>query len=369
MLLKLSWPLSDMQTLTMVKKKQTTPRFKARWAVVHAAEQHNWDLDRAAAVTGRSRAFVKHWVQRFHDTRTVDDRPRSGRPRLISAAVREAACTLVAEQQSVPAAAAQLRSQQLLQADISNKTVLRAVKMDMELQHVQQVPILSASSRKKRMAFCRQQHDPTRLMAIDSTYFTLGTVQRGRRHWVRKGQAVVAGRPNRSQQLHVYAGISVHGKTSLIRVTGTTGHRKRYYSTRGQLSGVGAQEFQEVLSNELVPQASSIFAAARVKRWAILMDNAPAHTAKSTKQLITRDGIPVVEGWPPNSPDINPIENAWAWCKRRVYAQHHNSLEELWVAVQAAWEALPLSMCKALMTSLDARKQRCLERDGGYTGY
>lgn len=99
------------------------------------------------------------------------------------------------------------------------------------------------------------------------------------------------------------------------------------------------------------------------------MDNAPAHTAKSTKQYIRANGIPVVNGWPPNSPDLNPIENAWAWVKRRVYAQHHNNLEELWDAVQRHWEALPEAMCRALMTSLSTRKQRCLELDGAYTGY
>lgn len=91
--------------------------------------------------------------------------------------------------------------------------------------------------------------------------------------------------------------------------------------------------------------------------------------AKSTKQYIRGNGIPVVNGWPPNSPDLNPIENAWAWMKRRVYAQHNNSLEELWEAVQRQWDALPVSTCKALMMSLPTRKARCLERDGGYTGY
>lgn len=358
-----------MQTLKMVKKKPAGPRVKARWAVVHAGEKFSWDVARTARHTGKSPAFVTRWFTRYQETGTVDDKPRSGRPTLISAAVRAAACVAVAEQQSVPAAAAQLRSQQLLPAAVSNKTVLRAVKIDMELKPVQQRPILSAASRRKRKMFSRQHHDPSRLLAIDSTYFTLGTVQRRRRLWVMKGQPVVAGRPNRSQQLHVYGGISAHGKTSLVLVTGTTGHTKRYYNSRGQLSGVGAQEFQEVLGDTLVPEASQLFAAAGVRRWSVLMDNAPAHSARDTKEYIRVNGIPVVNGWPPNSPDLNPIENAWAWCKRRVYAKHHNSLGELWEAVQEAWRALPDHMCKNLMMSLTTRKAVCLERDGGYTGY
>jgi len=364
-----SQPVCGMQTSKMVKKTPAKPRVAARWAVVHVGEKLGWDVARTSSDTGKSRAFVSRWFARYQETGTVDDRPRSGRPTSISAAVRAAAVVAVAEQQSVPAAAARLRSQLLLPAAVSNKTVLRAVKHDMELRSVQQRPILSASSRRKRKAFSRQHHDPNRLVAIDSTYFTVGAVQRRRKVWVVKGQPVIDGRPNRSQQLHVYGGISAHGKTSLIRVTGTTGHTQRYYNSRGQLSGVGAEEFQEVLRDKLVPESSQLFAAAGVSRWWVLMDNAPAHAAKSTKQCIKDNDIPVVNGWPPNSPDLNPIENAWAWCKRRVYAQQHNSLEELWEAVQRHWAALPDHMCRALMTSLTTRKALCLERDGGYAGY
>jgi transposase len=353
----------------MVKTGRDQHRIAARWAVVHAGEKFGWDVGRTANFVRKPRAFVEQWITRYLETGTVNDKPRSGRPKLLSAAVQAAVEVSVSEQQSVPAAAAKLRSQQLLPEAVSNRTVLRAAHQTMELRHVEQRPILSVSSRNKRKAFSRQQHNPSRLLAIDSTYFTVGTVQRRRRVWVMRGQPVVAGRPNRSQQLHVYGGISVHGKTSLIRVTGTTGHPKRYYNSRGQLSGVGAEEFQGVLGDKLVPEGGQLFAAAGVRQWSVLMDNAPAHTAKSTKQYIRANGIPVVNGWPPNSPDLNPIKNAWAWVKRRVYAQHHNNLEELWDAVQRHWKALPEAMCRALMTSLSARKQRCLELDGAYTGY
>lgn len=160
-----------------------------------------------------------------------------------------------------------------------------------------------------------------------------------------------------------------HGKTQLHLVTGTTGHNKQYYNSKGLLSGVGAEEFQEVLGSKLVPEAKQIFAAAGVREWSVLMDNASAHTAKSTKQYIRSNNISVVPSWPPNSPDLNPIENAWAWCKRRVYSKHHNNLQELWGAVQEAWDALPISQCKNLMTSLATRKAKCLQVNGGYTGY
>lgn len=349
---------------------KTSGRKAARWAAVHVVQRCKGRLDKAARQVGKKVDFVRKWYTKWQQTGNVDDEPRSGRKRLISDSARAAACTLVAEEQSVPVVTAILKEQQLIGGTVSSRTVLRAVSQDMELKTVEQRPILSDDSRKKRVKFCRQQHDSDALMAADSTYFTLGTVQKRRKYWVRKGQKAVAGRPNRNAQLHVYAGITKYGKTTLRLVSGTTGLRKKYYNQKGkQLSGVGAQEYQEVLQDTLVPQANQIFAAAGVQQWSLLVDNAPAHNAGPTKQYYAANNIRVVKQWPPNSPDLNPIETAWAWCKQRVYSKHYNSLDELWTAVQDTWEQMPLSMCKNLMDSLAKRKQICLDRNGGYTGY
>lgn len=42
-----------------------------------------------------------------------------------------------------------------------------------------------------------------------------------------------------------------------------------------------------------------------------MQDNAPLHTAKIIKNRFHEHGIPLVD-WPPYSPDLNPIEHAWA---------------------------------------------------------
>ena len=321
-------------------------------------------------MVGKKVAFVRKWYKKWQQTGTVDDEVRSGRRKLVSSSAKAAACTLLAEEQSVPVVTAILKEQQLIGQSVSSRTVLRAVSEDMELRTVEQRPILSQHSRELRVKFCRQQHDTEALMSADSTYFTLGSVQKRRKYWVRRGQRAVAGRPNRNAQLHVYAGITKHGKTSLRLVTGTTGLRQKYYNRKGkQLSGVGAQEYQEVLQDTIVPEATQIFAAAGIQQWSLLVDNAPAHSAADTKQYYAANSISVVKGWPPNSPDLNPIETAWAWCKQRVYSKHYNSLEELWTAVQQAWDQLPVSICRNLMDSLTTRKQICLDRNGSYTGY
>lgn len=352
------------------------PRIAARWAVIHALKNCKWDVAAAAKQTRKSAAFVRRWMNHYKAHGTVTDKPRSGRPQKISAAVRAAAVTVVSEQQSVPVATAILKSQGILDADVHVKTALRAVRQDMECKTVEQRPILSAASRSKRKSFCQQIHNTDHMIAIDSSYFTLGTVQPRRRYWHLKGTRPIAGRPNKSQQLHVYGGITAHGKTELVYVTGTTGHHDyRYQSgkSKGQkMSGMGSQEFQDIMRNKLVPQAQQVFAAAGVSSssdimW--LMDNAPAHTAKASKAFLSSNGINTCKSWPPNSPDLNPIENVWAVMKQQVYSRHYNTLAELKAAVEKAWQGLPLSYLKTLMASFSSRKAKCLLAGGGYAGY
>jgi len=46
-------------------------------------------------------------------------------------------------------------------------------------------------------------------------------------------------------------------------------------------------------------------------------DNAPIHTAKIVKKFITDSNIQYLV-WPPQSPDLSPIENVWAWLKMKI---------------------------------------------------
>jgi len=345
------------------------PRVQARWAVIHALKLHKWDVHIAASKTRQSVAYVRRWKRHYLEFQNVNDKSRSGRPSKISATTRAAAGVLLAEEQSVPVVTAILKQQQLLDGNVHEKTVLRAVKDDMECVFVKRRPILNAASRAKRVKFCQQQHDISSLIASDSTYFTMGAVLYRRKYWTKKGTPAVAGKPNKSQQLHVYGGITAHGKTKLVFVTGTAGHAKEYYNSRGKLAGVGAEDSQDIMQNNLVPDAQQIGAAAGVQSFTWLIDNAPAHSAKSTKRFLSSNGIDYCKGWPPNSPDLNPLENVWAWMKQKVYSKHYNSLAEMKRAVLDTWAALPDSMCRNLMHSLQRRKAKCLERNGGHTGY
>jgi hypothetical protein len=68
--------------------------------------------------------------------------------------------------------------------------------------------------------------------------------------------------------------------------------------------------------------------------------------------------------WPPNSPDLSPIETCWAVLKRAVFVQKPQTVEELKTALQSAWAGIPQHRLDHLCRSFRSRLQFCLDRQG-----
>lgn len=58
--------------------------------------------------------------------------------------------------------------------------------------------------------------------------------------------------------------------------------------------------------------------------------------------------------WPPQSPDINPVEHIWPQVNQSLYDREYNSKDDLWSAMEAVSAAVP----NLYMVSLYASMQR-----------
>ena len=66
-----------------------------------------------------------------------------------------------------------------------------------------------------------------------------------------------------------------------------------------------------------------ITAKCRQYRWTLQQDGAPSHTAKKTINYTSkRENVSfIVHMWPPNSPDLNPVDYAvWGVLQQQVYS-------------------------------------------------
>ena len=61
-------------------------------------------------------------------------------------------------------------------------------------------------------------------------------------------------------------------------------------------------------------------------------DSAPAHRARDTIELLRRSPSEFIapDIWPPNSPDLNPVDYAiWSVMQQRVYQTRVHDIDEL----------------------------------------
>ena len=86
------------------------------------------------------------------------------------------------------------------------------------------------------------------------------------------------------------------------------------------------------------------------------MDNDPKHTAKATTELLRQQPYEVMT-WPPQSPDLNPIEQLWSYLKNQLgkYETDPSGVIELWERVQVEWHKIPVELCRKLVESMPNR--------------
>ena len=73
--------------------------------------------------------------------------------------------------------------------------------------------------------------------------------------------------------------------------------------------------------------------------------------------------------WPTQSPDLNPIENAWKVLKNRVSSEKYANEDELWQAIQKKWKEMTANECENLVFSMRHRCQEVIEEKGYPTHY
>lgn len=72
---------------------------------------------------------------------------------------------------------------------------------------------------------------------------------------------------------------------------------------------------------------------------------------------------------PSMSPDLNPIEHLWAMVKQKLRGRRLQNKDELWRAVQQAWDEIPLDKLISLVNSMPSRINAVIRSKGYHTKY
>ena len=99
-------------------------------------------------------------------------------------------------------------------------------------------------------------------------------------------------------------------------------------------------------------------------------DNAPCHSSSETRNWLDDRQIRVSQ-WPPQSPDINIIENIWRWMKQELQKniEKMKSRKDLVDALQNIWRKLEDEKIQELYASLPKGMKAVIQSKGTMTKY
>ena len=148
----------------------------------------------------------------------------------------------------------------------------------------------------------------------------------------------------------VWGCVTAHGVGALHRIVGIM--KKEMY--------------QNILETEFQRSAQMLFPDGN---YLFQQDNDPKHTAGVVQNYIRQSGIPLLDNWPAQSPDLNPIENLWAILDLKLQSRKPNTEAELFEQLQRTWQELDAGLLTRLADSMPSRIEKVIAAKGGHIDY
>lgn len=363
-----------------------TPEWE-RWLIVETWQANGKSASYTARKLNKPLKVVNQWVRRYESTGTVKAAPKPGRRRLLSkGGDRQAhALLLQQEQNGAHGVALELSSMGITSTICSKQTIIRAANRAAKEEGIPIHPdrrhprkALTDNNKQSRIAFSQANLSRCwdNVMVTDRKrfLFVYPGAKVHRVQWVRAGEHREAKKVNHADSVNVYGGITVWGVTKLHEVAGTSKKISKYKTKKGQAStNITQQEYSDVLMSTLLPEGERIFHSHGTSSWMLQQDNDKAHAkagaciAKFNRQAGSSIGL--IRGWPPNSPDLSPIENLWGQVQANMEARGCKNFKDFCHAVHEEWAKITPGMARRYVRSVHNRLSSCLELHGNKTKY
>jgi len=121
----------------------------------------------------------------------------------------------------------------------------------------------------------------------------------------------------------------------------------------------------------------SFVSSTRDDEWTFQQDGAPAHKAYEVQDWLRANCPDVITvdphwrnptgEWPPNSPDLNPMDYAiWSILQEKACKKPHPNVESLKRALKKAWNEITLETLIKVVDNFPKRLKACVDAEGGW---
>lgn len=244
--------------------------------------------------------------------------------------------------------------------NVALRTIRHRLQKDLGLpaRRAAKKPLLTKAMKKKRLNFCKTYKHWTvvewkKVMFSDESTFRL---VRGESKIVRRPSSVSRYDPKYTVKTVKHPdSVMVWGAFS-----GNKGRGGLYFLPKNVT--MRGTNYLEVLRDHMLPfweiHESSYF----------MHDGAPAHKSKLVRKFFNDNNISVLE-WPGNSPDLNPIENAWNLMKKKVQETTPGSIKDLMESLKKIWVTMESTYFANLAESMPNRVRMVIKCKGNMTKY
>jgi transposase len=124
--------------------------------------------------------------------------------------------------------------------------------------------------------------------------------------------------------------------------------------------------YHSILLEQALPSGDKLFGN---EKWVFQQDNDPKHSSKLCRSFVEEQSLKrnfSVMDWPPQSPDLSPIELLWEEVDRQVQAKKSTNVTDLEVAVKEVWRNMPTTTITKLLERMPLLCQAVIDAKGGY---
>jgi transposase len=312
---------------------------------IDAMHKQRYSLAAIASEINRHRTTVSRYLKRGIG---VKSRPRSGRPVKLSEHSKR---QIWREASNNGSNCTKIRDE--LALDVSTRTVLRCVHQNPNLKFMKKMtrPQMTDQHKANRVDWCLKRllwdEEWHHYVFTDEKKFNLDGPDGWAYYWhdLRKDQEVFSKRQLGGSSVMVWAGFGWNGKTPI-------------YFMDGNINSV---KYTTMLQDQATPHLPLCAESPVIFQ----QDNCSVHTSNLTKHWLNQH-FDWDNQWPSKSPDLNPMENLWGILSRKVYpsCKQYRTVNELKVAIEAAWAEITMEMMQKLITSMTSRVIAVISVDG-----